>query len=106
MHYRTLFLAWVLAAAPAAAQTIAIDVGHFDEKPGATSARGRAEFEFNHDLARDIAAALARDGLATRLIGGDGRMARLSDRSRAARGAASYSRCRGSRTGSVAGIKG
>ena len=88
MHYRTLLLALAVAAAPTEAQTIAVEVGHFDAKPGATSARGRAEFEFNRDLARDIAGALVQGGLVARLIGEDGRMARLSDRSRAARGAA------------------
>ena len=88
MHYRIPFLALILVAAPADAQTVAVDVGHFDAKPGATSARGRAEFEFNLDLARDIAAALQGEGLQTRLIGGDGGMVKLSDRSRAARGAA------------------
>lgn len=88
MHYLIPFLALIIAAAPAHAQTIAVDVGHFDAKPGATSARGRAEFEFNRDLARDIAAALAQQGMTPKLVGEDGRMARLSDRSRAARGAA------------------
>ncbi len=88
MPYRTLLLALTVAAASAEAQTIAVDVGHFDAKPGATSARGRAEFEFNRDLARDIAGALVQGGMVVKLIGEDGRMGRLSDRSRAARGAA------------------
>lgn len=88
MHYRIPFLALILVAAPADAQTVAVDVGHFDAKPGATSARGRAEFEFNLDLARDIAAALQGEGFQPRVIGGDGGMVKLSDRSRAARGVA------------------
>ena len=54
------------------AATIAIDVGHYSEKPGATSARGRAELEFNRDLAADISAALDALGHGTLVIGADG----------------------------------
>src|SRR6185295_12609697 len=77
-------LLFVAAIHPADASWIAVDVGHFLEKPGATSARGRPEFEFNRALAGEIAADL---GPAARLVGADGSMARLSDRVRAARGA-------------------
>src|SRR5436309_2270272 len=42
-----------LAAAPAAAW-VAVDVGHTQEVPGARSAHGRPEFEFNLALARDL----------------------------------------------------
>ena len=66
--------------------SVAVDVGHSLAKPGAISARGRAEFEFNLDLARDIAAALDQAGLGVRLIGADGKMEHLSDRTRAASG--------------------
>ena len=64
----------VLAAlAPAAfAASIAVDVGHYHEAPGATSARGVPEFEYNLRLAREIAEALRRRGHETRLIGDDG----------------------------------
>ncbi len=50
----------LLAAACAPAQartTVAIDVGHFLEEPGATGARGRTELEFNRDLALEIESA-------------------------------------------------
>ena len=77
----------MLAAQAVAAATIAVDVGHTREAPGAMSARGRAEFEFNLELAADIDAALRLRGLATRLVGADGNMARLSARTRAANGA-------------------
>jgi N-acetylmuramoyl-L-alanine amidase len=89
MRFHMPFFALALAASTAQAQsTIAVDVGHYADAPGATSARGRPELEFNRDLARDIAAALANQGFSPRLIGEDGGMLRLTDRSRAARGAA------------------
>ncbi len=74
-------------AQPVAAASIAIDVGHYPEKPGVISARGRPEFEFNLDLAREIDAALKSRGHTTWLIGADGTMKELWRRQRAARGA-------------------
>lgn len=38
---------------------VAIDVGHYLARSGATSAYGVAEFEYNHSLAAVIAARLA-----------------------------------------------
>jgi N-acetylmuramoyl-L-alanine amidase len=64
-----------LSAAHAA--TIAIDVGHYREEPGATSARGRPELEFNRDLAAEIQAALDALGHTTRVINADGGMQQL-----------------------------
>ncbi len=69
------------------AATIAIDVGHYSEKPGATSARGRAELEFNRDLAAEISTALDALGHRTLVIGADGGMRDLWQRPRAAAGA-------------------
>ena len=37
---------------------IAVDVGHTLEAPGATSARGRTELEFNRQLAEQLVVAL------------------------------------------------
>ena len=71
----------------ASAATIAIDVGHYREEPGATSARGRAELEFNRDLAAGIGSALSELGYATLIIGADGGMRDLWRRPRAAKGA-------------------
>ena len=71
----------------AIAATIALDVGHYQDEPGAISARGRPELEFNLDLARAIETALGTRGYATRLIGADGGMRDLWRRPRAARGA-------------------
>ena len=83
---RLLWIACIVApAAPAA--TIALDVGHNKEEPGAISARGRPEFEFNLDLTREIESALRARGHTTRIIGADGAMKNLWRRARAANGA-------------------
>ena len=86
MRAACLFLLLLWAAA-AQGRTVAIDVGHFLDNPGATSARGRPEFAFNLDLALEIDRALQARGLATVLIGADGAMAHLSRRTAAAGGA-------------------
>lgn len=81
---RFLLLASILAAASVQArETVAIDVGHYLEEPGAISARGRAELEFNRDLALEIDSAALGKGLGSFLIGFDGLMSRLSARSAA-----------------------
>src|SRR6266705_1992650 len=83
----------LLAAACAPAQartTVAIDVGHFLEEPGATSARGRTELEFNRELALEIESAARGRGLETMLIGSDGFMSKLAGRTAAAAGAAFF----------------
>ena len=60
--------------APAAfGASIAIDVGHYLEKPGVISARGVTEFEYNLRLAREISECLtARGPHGLILIGDDG----------------------------------
>lgn len=82
-------LLFLLAFFPAAvrAATVAVDVGHFLEEPGATSARGRPEFEFNRELAVEIESAARGSGLKTALIGYDGFMSQLTRRTAAAAGA-------------------
>lgn len=72
----------------AAGQWVAVDVGHTLEAPGAISARGRSEFEFNRTLALHIVAALESRGFAVRLINADGRIGSLKARPQAAAGAA------------------
>lgn len=81
--------AWlVTAAVPSCAQpVVAVDVGHTLEASGARSARGRAEFEFNRELAQALGAALAARGLMVQAINGDGRIASLRARAAAASGA-------------------
>lgn len=83
------WFACILLAASAKAMTcpIAIDVGHFREHPGAISARGIAEFEFNLALATDIATGLKQRGCAVMLIGADGNAVDLRSRTQQARGA-------------------
>lgn len=66
---------------------IAVDVGHSPAHPGAVSARGRPEFEFNRDLAHVIGAALERRGFAVRLINAEGDIKSLRARPEAAAGA-------------------
>lgn len=66
---------------------VAIDVGHYAAEPGATSARGRPELEFNGELAALVRDALLARGVRAMLIGADGDMAVLSRRTAAARGA-------------------
>jgi N-acetylmuramoyl-L-alanine amidase len=83
-------LAAFLTAAAGAAPLVAVDVGHYRAEPGAISARGRPELEFNRDLAIELARALAARGLDVRLIGADGDMAVLSRRTAAAREAALF----------------
>ncbi|MGQ0510023.1 MAG: N-acetylmuramoyl-L-alanine amidase [Betaproteobacteria bacterium] len=67
-----------------------MDVGHFAAEPGVISASGRAEFEYNRDLAGEVKAALERRGLAARLIGERGDYAVLHHRTRDASGAALF----------------
>jgi N-acetylmuramoyl-L-alanine amidase len=82
---------WVLAlafvAGGALAKEVAVDVGHYLAEPGAISARGRSEFEYNLELAQRVAAALKARGFRVRMIGERGDFASLGARVRAARGA-------------------
>ena len=48
---------------PAERFVVAIDIGHTPQQPGADSARGVPEYEFNERLAREIRAALHAAGL-------------------------------------------
>ena len=47
---------------------VAIDAGHSDARPGATSARGRTERSFNIRLVNELAAALEKAGIRTRRL--------------------------------------
>ena len=68
------------------AASIAIDVGHFLEKPGVISARGVSEFEYNRTLALEIAQALERERHRVILIGADGLASDLGRRAPLANG--------------------
>ncbi len=64
-----------------------MDVGHYRDKPGVISASGRAEFDFNLELAVQVANELRKRGLRVRMIGERGDYAELHHRTRDARGA-------------------
>ena len=70
----------------ASAASIAVDVGHYHAKPGVISARGVPEFEYNLQLAREVADALRQAGHRVMLIGGDGLAEDLGSRSPRAKG--------------------
>jgi N-acetylmuramoyl-L-alanine amidase len=87
---------WLLKAAAApfalsgpclanAAPLIAIDVGHSRSNPGAISARGVPEFEFNAALANVVQETLSSRGTRVVQIAGDGNMPFLQTRTAAAR---------------------
>jgi N-acetylmuramoyl-L-alanine amidase len=82
-----LALTGLLLLAPGAnAAAVAIDVGHYLKEPGAISARGVPEFEYNLRLAREVAAALRGAGHRTLLIGDDGLVENLGSRAPRAAG--------------------
>jgi N-acetylmuramoyl-L-alanine amidase len=68
------------------AASIAIDVGHYLERPGVISARGVSEFEYNRTLAIEIAQALERARHRVVLIGADGLARELGRRAPRANG--------------------
>ena len=70
--------------------SVAVDVGHFLVQPGALSARGTPEFQFNLALAREVRGALERHGCEVVMIGEDGNMRNLRTRAAAASGAALF----------------
>ncbi len=82
-------LAWSLIA-PADDCSVAVDVGHFLERPGAISARGRTEFELNAELAQVVVRALERRGCRVASIGERGDIADLRERTARARRAAFF----------------
>jgi N-acetylmuramoyl-L-alanine amidase len=73
----TLLTAWssgALAKCDPSHFAVAVDVGHTAEATGATSARGRPEYEFNLALAKEIVTRLAKAGFAkTALMISNGR---------------------------------
>lgn len=64
---------------------IALDVGHSIKKPGAISARGRGEFYFNRDIARQLQKALQDRGYRVFLINENGADISLSSRGQTAK---------------------
>ena len=68
------------------AANIAVDVGHYLGKPGVISARGVTEFEYNRQLALEVAEASRRAGHRMLLIGDDGLAENLGARAPRAAG--------------------
>lgn len=81
----------VAAASPAACGAgqfrVALDIGHTLSQPGAVSARGVTEFEYNRRLAQAVSTALGRLGIPVILIGLSGAPLRLHERTRLAQAA-------------------
>ena len=79
-------LAPASAAAPCRTSpyVVALDIGHTRAQPGATSARGVPEFEFNLQLAGVMRAALVRAGFGVVMIGESGAALQLAQRTRLA----------------------
>ena len=76
-----LLIAGLLISSPALAKTsaclIAIDAGHTYQKPGATSARGVPEMQFNMALAKKFQASLKKNHIRSFLTNPDGRIEHL-----------------------------
>jgi N-acetylmuramoyl-L-alanine amidase len=79
-----------LALAAGCAPVVALDVGHYHGAPGAISARGVPEFEFNLALAMEARRALESEGLRVHLVGQRGDYAVLAERTRDALGASLF----------------
>jgi N-acetylmuramoyl-L-alanine amidase len=69
---------------------VALDIGHSPGHPGATSARGVPEFEFNRELAAAIDMQLRDGAFRTRLINADGNIGKLAERARQSQGADAF----------------
>lgn len=78
---------WLLLYATSAmAADIALDVGHSIRHPGATAASGAKELDLNRALASEIGHDLSDSGMTYHVIGADGKMDVLTDRTSAAQG--------------------
>ncbi len=68
------------AEQPLAGMVVALDVGHSKTSPGAISARGRAEFEFNLATAKVLDEVLEKAGAKCLIINETGTLTGLSER--------------------------
>ena len=88
MRVLFIFCLFVASTAPGvAAPEIAVDVGHGVVERGATSARGRSEFDFNLDFARILAPTLRTRGYRVREVNFAGDIGALAERPLQAAGA-------------------
>lgn len=85
--FAALGASFVLPGRLARAVDVAVDVGHTLAAPGAISARGRSEFEFNRELAQAVVRALQQRRFDVATINADGLVPTLQARPRAAGGA-------------------
>lgn len=67
-------------------KTITIDVGHFNEKPGAISALGETELMYNQMMSVNLNEAFKYAGFNTKVNGYDGNLKSLTERARLANG--------------------
>src|SRR5574343_423516 len=81
-----LLLLAAFAGRAGAVPEVAVDVGHGLGEPGALSARGRPEFEFNLDFAGHLARELEARRLKVRRVNFDGMIGSLTARPKAAVG--------------------
>jgi N-acetylmuramoyl-L-alanine amidase len=77
---KPLFLLLYLLTIPASAAEVVLDVGHSRRNPGVISASGIPEWELNRQLAAEVAGHLQQLGVDYRLIGADGKMEVLAER--------------------------
>ena len=68
------------------AQTVAVDVGHSSRDRGATSAFGDTEFSYNQGMAFAVGQTIDSSGMKVKLIGMDGSIRKLEERSQLASG--------------------
>lgn len=61
--------------------SVAVDIGHSKQNPGATSARGKPEFDFNRDLASILQQVLSADNIMSFSIGEHGDIVDAKQRS-------------------------
>ncbi|RTL46603.1 MAG: cell wall hydrolase [Burkholderiales bacterium] len=75
------------SAAPSTAATVVLDTGHTPARPGALSAAGRGEYEFNLRLSDAVAGLLGTQGTTVKRVGADGRDIALASRTNGTAGA-------------------
>lgn len=68
------------------AKKVSIDVGHFNEKPGAISALGETELMYNQMMALNLHEAISYTDIQAKINGLDGNLKSLTERSRLAKG--------------------
>ena len=80
LFFLLLFLLHATRPMAAHAAVVSVDVGHGLQDSGALSARGRAEFDFNRDLAVHLTKALRSRELRVREVNFDGQNSSLTQR--------------------------